>query len=684
MKFLNHALASVPRRVLVLLAAFPFFSCSSAALVAQDAASAVSADADPLVAGNEQSIEPTDAQTDETPSAGEVGQSLQSLETFYESANLQWLQVKDKIAKFDVSLANINQVFAEVLFYDFGTSKLAAFAPKRISLQAAKEYLNECDQADCFDVDKFEVQLRSALTDYRLSNNKSAANLSEATSALTVAGLQLPPAPRGMVYVFDANEQSLLLEPPAIGIPFIVAWLVIGSVLLTLRMKLINLRGILHAVALAFGKYANSQYFGELSHVRALYTSLSSSAGLGAISSTAIAVGIAGPGAAFWIMICSFLAMATKFTECSLSQSYRCFNSEGSVLGGPMRYMHQGFTHKRIFGCSLIPLGQVLGFCFALLCVCVALIFGSAFQVSQALAGLQTVGGLERLVSEPWIFGAVMAALVSLVVFGSVRWLGRVAVLLTPFAILTFAAACLMIIGANWADAEVAFRAIFAEAFEPQAAVAGGLFGVMLVGLSQAPLAADAGLGTTAIVHAAAQCDEPTREGVIAMLEPLIVGVVLGLLTAMTLGVSGVANGTEGQILVAGGKGTALLLSAVPSNAPEWVAYMLHAAFALFAFSACIAWGYFGERCIVHLLGSMASIPFKLVFVLFTFLGSVLTVNNLMTFSQLLLLTLAIPNMIALVLLHGIVVEELDDYWKRLRAGKFKSKRTRVTPAPSE
>jgi len=660
---------------IVLLAVDPNFAWAIATLIAQENSVELPAEQRTSLSQDDQESSSKGPSHAGSSSKDAPEAALQPLDSIYKNVDLQFVKFKDFVAQFDASLAEVNQVFSAILFYDFGTSKLAAFTPTKITSQFAVDHFQNFDISKEDGAKDFESQIQSAFNDFSSNHPTAPSNLDEAMAALTNAGLALPPAPLGMAYAFSADEQALMLEPRAKGIPFIVAWLVLGSLLLTLRTKLINVRGVFHALALACGKYADSSLLGEISNVRAFYTSLASSVGLGAISSVAIAVGIGGPGAAFWIMVCCILAMATKFTECSLSQCYRNVNQNGTVLGGPMRYMHLGFKFKRVLGCSMVPLGKFLGFCFAIICVCVALFVGSAFQVSQSLAGLQTVRGLERLVSEPWIYGAVMAGLVSLVVFGSIRWLARVAMLLTPLMLLIFAAACLSIIGANWSEAEIAFRAIFAEAFEPQAAIAGGLLGVMLVGLSHFSMSTDAGLGTAAIVHSAARCDEPTREGILAMLEPLIVGVVFGLLTAMTIGVSGVATSSEGQELIASGKGTALLLSAFSTAIPEWLVYILHAAFFLFAFTTCITWGYFGERCIVHLLGPFSSVPFKVVFVLFTFLGSILTATNLMTFSHLLLLTLAIPNMIALFLLHGIVVEELDDYSARLRAGKMKRKK---------
>jgi AGCS family alanine or glycine:cation symporter len=268
-----------------------------------------------------------------------------------------------------------------------------------------------------------------------------------------------------------------------------------------------------------------------------------------------------------------------------------------------------------------------------------------------------------------------MMVVVALVVLGGVRILGFVTGWIAPLMCLAYIGACGWVIAMNSANLEAAFKAIFVEAFDPQALFAGSFVGVMIIGITRASLTTDAGLGTASIVHAAARTNEPVREGIIALLEPLIVSVLMCLITALAIGVTGAAATAEGQALAAREQGTALVLSALSNGMPDWFSYSLQAAIFLFAFSTCITWAYYGERCFVYLFGESFSKLFMLIFVIFTFLGSVLSAANVMQFSLLLMLTLAIPNLLGVLLLNNIVLEELDDYWQHHRDRKRNRKR---------
>ncbi len=596
---------------------------------------------------------------DPPPPAESVQPSL-----FRSNFDLQVATGNSFINQLDAHVGRINSVFSRVLFYDFGTSRLEQFGAAEIERQPARMYFSELHS------ELFNALIPLAFSNFSDRYDRKPADLYEAKSVLSEAGLSLPPVPEGVGYVYDATTNEFMVEPRGVGVPFITAWLLFGGAFLTLRMKLINFRGIFHALALVSGGYDSSSKIGQLTHFQSFATSLASTVGLGAVSGVAIAVCVGGPGAAFWIMVCGFLAMSTKFTECTLGQIYRRVSSDGAVLGGPMRYLKAGFKIRKFVGFSMAPFGTLLSWLFAALCVCVSLTAGNTFQVSQSLGSLQTVKGLEFLKSDSWIYGVFMMVAVTLVMLGGVRFLGRVTSWLAPLMCLVYLGACGWIISQNSANLETAFKAIFIEAFEPKALLSGGIIGVMIIGLTRASLTTDAGLGTASIVHAAARTDEPVREGIVSLLEPLIVTVLMCLLTALAIGVTGVAATAEGQALAAKEQGTAVILSALSKGMPEWFTYSLQAAMFLFAFSTCITWAYFGERCFVSLVGDSFSKLYMLVFVIFTFLGSVLSAANIMQFSLLLMLTLSIPNLIGVLLLNNVVLEELDDYWRHHRTHK--------------
>jgi alanine or glycine:cation symporter, AGCS family len=621
----------------------------------------------------------------ESPAEPSIGTTQSVNEQGANEQSLAPLEMAAKYVRFfDAKLADANKILTAVLFYDFGTSRRTIFGAADIKKQPASQYLKSIDIADAATIDLVDQYFAIAMANYESENQTMPRDTAEAIESLAESGYELPPLPSGVAYAFDPESKSLLVEPKGLGIPAIALWSIVGSLFLTFRLRFINIRGLLHAFDLGLGAYFDPKAIGQISSVRALSTSLGPTLGMGAITGVAIAVGTAGLGAVFWVMLFAILSMATRFAECSLGQIYKTTSRDGSTLGGPMVYLDNGFRQRRWLDFPIGPLGNVLSILFALLCSLCALFAGNAFQVSQSLACLQTVPELEFLKAAPWMYGAAMAVAIASVVFGSVRMLGWVAYVLAPVMLLMYLSACGWVIASNWSEAGMAIRAIFTEAFNPNAAVVGGIMGVMVIGLTRAAVSMDTGLGTTAIVHTAAKCDEPSREGIIAMLEPVIVGVVLSLVTAVTLGVTSTTQDIDGQAIVVNGQGAALLIASIATQLPPWGLYLLQGAFFLFAFSACITWGYYGERCLVQLFGTYASIPYKLVFVCFTFLGSILTAANLMVFSHLLLLILAIPNMIALYFLHGIVLEELDDYWARLRGGKFKRKVKQFTSSPSE
>jgi alanine or glycine:cation symporter, AGCS family len=602
-----------------------------------------------------------------------IGAAFSDVETPYQptqsslfqtNVDLQLKQLSGFVSLLDSWVGRINRQLSKFLFHDFGTSKLKMFGAADIQRQSAQEFFGDKYS------DLFAVQVPTVFANFGDRYERLPLDLVEANAALTEAGLALPEVPQGVGYDYDGKKGEFLVKPHGFGIPFIAAWLVFGGAFLTLRMRLINLRGILHALALLSGRYDSSAKIGQLNHFQTFTTSLASAVGLGSISGAAIAVCLGGPGAAFWIMVCGLLAMSTKFTECTLGQIYRRVDAEGVVLGGPMRYLQSGFKLRRLVGFSLAPFGTLLSWLFAALCICVSLTAGNTLQVSQSLGSLQTAKGFEFLRTDPWIFGVFMVVAVAIVVFGGVRLIGRVTSWLAPLMCLVYICACSWVLIKYSANLETAFGAIFMEAYKPKALFSGSFIGVMIIGVTRASLTTDAGLGTASIAHAAARTDEPIREGIVSLLEPLLGTVLMCLLTTLAIGVSGVAETAEGQALAAKEQGIAIIMNALTNGMPDWFAYTLQAALFLFAFSTCITWAYFGERCVVSLFGDCFSHLYLIVFVAFSFLGSVLSAANIMQFSGLLMLTLAIPNLVGVLLLNKVVLEELDDYWKHYQARK--------------
>ena len=462
----------------------------------------------------------------------------------------------------------------------------------------------------------------------------------------------------GAVFFFDLifwNDAQL---------PFIVLWLVVGAIYLTLRMGFINFRAFRHAVRVTAGKYTDPSEPGDVSHFEALSTALSATVGLGNIAGVAIAITLGGPGATFWMILAGLLGMSTKFTECTLGQMYREVRHDGHVLGGPVQYLSRGFAERGMAG-----LGRSLAVLFALLCIGGSMGGGNSFQVNQSMNAIQET--VPWFVDAPWAYGVLMTVLVAIVIVGGIRRIAHVANKIVPLMAMVYVTAALAVILMNVSEVPAALTAIFTQAFSPDAAY-GGVIGVLVTGFQRAAFSNEAGAGSASIAHAAARTKYPVREGIVALLEPFIDTVVICTMTALVINITGAYSNPAYEDLIAGARGAALTSRAF-SEQIAWFPYVLSFAVFLFAFSTMISWSYYGERCSVWLFGDGASKYYKGLFLVFVFLGSIITSTNVLDFGDLMILGMALPNLVGVYLLTGKVRVALDDYWKSLAAGEFQT-----------
>ncbi len=447
-----------------------------------------------------------------------------------------------------------------------------------------------------------------------------------------------------------------------VQVPFIVLWLVAGGIFLTLRMGFINLRGFRHAIQLTRGKYTDPSEPGDVSHFQALSCALSATVGLGNIAGVAIAITLGGPGATLWMIFAGFIGMTTKFTECTLGQMYREIRADSRVLGGPVQYLSKGFAER-----GFPRFGKFIAVAFAILCVGGSLAGGNSFQVNQSMNAVQE--SIPWLNGAPWAYGLVMTILTGIVILGGIKRIAHVAGKLVPIMAAVYIIGCIVVIVSNSSVVPEALMRIVTEAFSPDAAF-GGFIGVLVVGFQRAAFSNEAGAGSAAIAHSAAKTKYPVREGTVALLEPFIDTVIICTMTALVISITGAYNNPEYADLITNTQGAALTSRAFGEHIP-WFPYVLSLSVFLFAYSTMISWSYYGERCTVWLFGERASIYFKLLFLLFTFLGSVITAVNVLEFGDLMILGMSLPNLIGVYLLHGKVKATLDDYWKRYKAGEF-------------
>jgi len=444
--------------------------------------------------------------------------------------------------------------------------------------------------------------------------------------------------------------------------PFVVAWLIAGAVYLTFRFGFINLRMMGHAFQILRGKYSGSGDTGEVSPFQALTTALSATVGLGNIAGVAIAISIGGPGATFWMIVAGFFGMTTKFTEVTLAQMYREFRPDGHVMGGAMEYLSKGFREKGMPG-----IGKVLAVLFALLTVGGSLGAGNLFQVSQAMGAVQDEVGFFK--EFPIVFGLIMAFAVGIVIIGGIKRIAHAAEAIVPTMVFIYLTACLWIILSHISEVPAMLGLIVSEAFNPTA-VTGGMIGVIVQGFKRAAFSSEAGIGSAAIAHSTASVKYPIRQGFVALYEPFIDTIVICTMTALVIVITGVWNAPEYADLVAASSGAALTAKAF-GTVISWFPVILSVSVVLFAYSTMISWSYYGERSWTYVFGERYSMAFRIIFVIFVVLASVTSAGNILDFSDLLILSMAFPNIIALYLLQDKVAYALREYLVKLRSGEF-------------
>ena len=279
-----------------------------------------------------------------------------------------------------------------------------------------------------------------------------------------------------------------------IGIPLIVLWLIVGGVFFTFRMGFINVRAFKHSLDVVRGKYDDAEDEGEVSHFQALATALSATVGLGNIAGVAIAVSLGGPGAVFWMTVGGFFGMSSKFVECTLGQKYRVVQPDGTISGGPMRYLSEGLRRLK-YG----AFGRVLAIAFSIFCIMGALGGANMFQANQSYGAVSRVFPFI----PSWLYGLILATLVGLVLVGGVRRIGQVAGTIVPLMCALYVVASLFILLTNFTEIPGAFWVIISSAFQPEA-IEGGILGVLIQGFRRSAFSNEAGLGSAAIAHSAA------------------------------------------------------------------------------------------------------------------------------------------------------------------------------------
>lgn len=467
---------------------------------------------------------------------------------------------------------------------------------------------------------------------------------------------------------------SLIFAPfPGTSFPWIVMWLVIAASVFTLYFGFVQFRFFKHSIQLVKGDFADPNDAGEVSHFQALATALSGTVGLGNIAGVAVAVGIGGPGATFWMILAGLLGMASKFTECTLGVKYRNEYPDGTVSGGPMYYISKGFKELGL------PGGRFLAVLFSVFCILGALGGGNMFQANQAHAQISGIIG-----DYPgWITGVVFAVIVFMVIVGGIKSIANVTEKVVPFMGIMYVGAALIILLVNYDKIGWAFGQIFEGAFTGLG-VAGGMVGALIQGFKRAAFSNEAGVGSAAIAHSAVRTNEPITEGFVSLLEPLIDTVVICTMTALVITISGqlIMDPATGQFVLDGsriatvdGNTGVSLTSAAFGASISWFPYVLAVAVVLFAFSTMISWSYYGLKAWTYLFGEgkAAELTFKVIFCVFIVIGAAASLGPVIDFSDAAIFAMAVVNIFALYFLMRIVRQELQSYSSRLKQGVIKA-----------
>jgi len=434
--------------------------------------------------------------------------------------------------------------------------------------------------------------------------------------------------------------------------PLMIVLLLGTGVFITLRLKFIQLRRIKHAIDITRGKYDDPAHEGDITHFQALSTALSATIGIGNIAGVATAIYYGGPGALFWMWLTGLLGTSLKYAECTLSMHFRKINPDGSASGGPMYYIEKGLGWKW------------LAVIFALSAAICALATGNSIQAFTVADQLSS-----DFAVPVWITGVVLAVLVGMVIIGGIRRIGRVTQVLTPLMTVIYVAATLAIVLLNIEHVPAALKAIVGGAFTPPGEIggfAGSTFMLTLIwGIKRGLFSNEAGQGSAPIAHAAARTDEPVREGTVAMMGPYIDTITICTLTGLSIILTDAWTVTVGGERLNSSVMTAYAFSEGLTFLGGYGGYIVTAAVLLFATSTIIGWSYYGDRSVQYLLGDGAVMPYRYLFCFMIFVGAITKLEVVWAFGDIGLGMMAIPNLIALILLSGVTAKLTREYYSR-------------------
>lgn len=461
------------------------------------------------------------------------------------------------------------------------------------------------------------------------------------------------------------------------GVPLIVIILFVG-ILLTIRLGCLQVMNLHNA--LRFMAHSEKDGAGEVSSFGALCTALAATIGTGNIVGVATAIGTGGPGALFWMEVAAFLGMATKYAEGLLAVKYRTVDKDGKVLGGPFYYIETGIKER--FGWNMKWLAVI----FAIFGMAAGLLgIGTITQVNgitSAMARLTpnaaefvNIGGNSVSVTTA-IAGLLVTIFAATVIIGGLKRIAKVSMYIVPIMAIIYIIACILLLLLNFSQISSAIETIVKAAFNPSAVtggVVGSIFIAMQKGIARGIFSNEAGLGSAPIAAAAAKTKEPVRQGLVCMTGTFFDTIIICTMTGLAIVVSGAWDpklGLEGVNITmeAFSRGLAI----IPGGAVI-APYFLAIALVFFAFTTILGWAYYSEKCLQYLLGrrdKKAILTYRWLYIFAIFVGPYLTVSAVWTSADIFNGLMAFPNLVALILLSGIVANETKTFLAKFKGEK--------------
>ena len=442
------------------------------------------------------------------------------------------------------------------------------------------------------------------------------------------------------------------------GIPFLVLWIMCASLFLTVLLKFVNLRLFTHGFKVALGKYSSKDDKGEVTPFQSMVTAIAATVGIGNIAGVVVAVSLGGPGAILWMVIMGFLGMSVTFSEVTLAQKYREIDSKGTVLGGPFRYLRYGLADLK-----MVKTGKFLAMAFALCCL-IGSIGVAMFQTNQAVSIV--TNNIDYLEHYHTIIAFIITFIAALVLIGGIKRIAIAAECMVPFMALLYISGCLTILFFNYQNIPSAISLIFKEAFDTSAA-AGGMIGAIIAGVKRAMFSNEAGLGTTPIAHSAAKSAYPARQGAAGCLNPFFDTVIICFMSGLVIVVTGAYQ-------VQGVEGVQVTAIAFETVAP-WFSIILTMSIFLFAYSTVLTYGYYAASAWQYIFNKKTVVIYYIIYFIFLVLsGSMVKFDTIVRITDTLTLSMCLPNLLGIYLLHRILKKETSYYVTRLQNGEFEKK----------